>query len=513
MHKKITIFTVFALLIVFAPAFAFAQTLPDGSLVKTSDSPKVFMLSHGHKYWIRTAEILSSYRFTWGDVKVVSPETLSAYPDAQIVSSNDGKKLYYIKGWTKRWIRTPDAFNANGFNWNAVVGTSALDFNHYEEGADITGKISDTTGATATLEIQAIPVRSDVPPGVDFTPLWNVWKTVEEKAHTSTTLDKQKMVQGAAEGVVKSLGDPYSVLLEPTNSKKFSEDIAGEFGGIGAELGYKNGIVIIATLPGMPAEKTGLQAGDKIVGINGESTAGLAVEEAVTRIRGTIGTTVKLLIDRSGTGATLEFSITRALIKVPTVSWSKKTGDVAYIRIFNFFGNVEGDFTSAVKEIQATGMNKIVLDLRGNPGGLLNASINIAAQFVPQGKLIVSADFGEGKQRSDFISPGGGLLENAQVVVLVDGASASASEIVAGALRDSRNITLVGETTFGKGTVQEVIQLSGGTTLKLTTAQWIRPSGKSFEGHGIDPDIAISITPEDKAAGRDPQLDKALLVL
>ncbi|OGD24191.1 hypothetical protein A2Z10_03015 [Candidatus Azambacteria bacterium RBG_16_47_10] len=239
----------------------------------------------------------------------------------------------------------------------------------------------------------------------------------------------------------------------------------------------------------------------------------MAVDQAVTRIRGTLGTTVKLLIDRSGTGATMEFSITRALIKVPTVSWSKKTGDIAYLRIHNFFGNVEGDYVNAVKEIKAGGMSKIILDLRGNPGGLLNASITIAADFIPSGKLIVSADFGAGKQRSDFTSPGGGALEDTKIVVLVDGASASASEILAGALKDSRNITLVGETTFGKGTVQELIQLAGGTLLKLTTAEWIRPSGVSINKHGITPDIIVPMTLEDKQAGRDPQLDKAISVL
>lgn len=512
MYKKLSVSIAFAFLIVCIPIVASAQALADNAVVRASDSPKVFLISKGQKYWLRTAEILNSYRFAWRDVKVVSPEALSTYPDAQLISSNDGKKIYRIKGWTKRWVATPEAFNANGFNWNGIISTTALDFNHYEEGADITGKVSDAAGTTATIEIQALPIRSDVPQGVDFSPLWNVWRTVEEKARNSTTLDKQKMVEGAAEGVVRSLGDPYSVLFEKEESQKFSQDVAGEFGGIGAELGYKNGVVVIATLPGMPAEKVGLQAGDKIAAINGESTAGMAVDQAVARIRGTVGTVVKLVIERSGMSAPMEFSITRALIKVPTVSWSKKTNDIAYLRIHNFFGNVEGDFVQAVNEIKTGGMTKIVLDLRGNPGGLLNASINIAASFIPKDKLIVSADFGAGKQRSEFISPGGGMLENMQVVVLIDGASASAAEIVAGALRDSRGVTLVGETSFGKGTVQELIQLSGGTLLKLTTAQWIRPSGKPIDEHGIDPDIVVPMTLEEKASGRDPQLDKALIL-
>ncbi|MEK7494223.1 MAG: S41 family peptidase, partial [Patescibacteria group bacterium] len=351
------------------------------------------------------------------------------------------------------------------------------------------------------------------PPGVDFSLLWNVWKTVLEKHRNSTTLDQQKMVQGAAEGVIKSLGDPYSVLFKQEESKKFAEDIAGEFGGIGAELGYKKGVVVIAPLSGMPAERAGIRAGDKIVKINDASTIDMTVEDAVTRIRGEKGKEVKLLIERVGTDALIEFRIIREIIKVPTVKWSKKTNDIAYIKIHNFFGSVESDFAQALKEIQADGTRKLVIDLRDNPGGLLDASINIAAQFIPKGKVIVSADFGVGKDKSEFISPGGGPAENMAVVVLINGGSASASEILAGALKDSKGATLIGEKSFGKGTIQEVIRLSGGTTMKITTAQWLRPSGKAFEEHGIDPDVAIILTDEDRQAGRDPQLDKALSIL
>lgn len=513
MIKKIIIGIVLSSAFVIFPYAASAQALSDGALIRAKGESKIFVLFHGQKYWLRTAAIFNSYKFKWSDVKEVSPEKANAYPDVQTIKPTNDTKIYHVRGEEKRWVRTPEAFNANNFNWSAIKPVNATDLASYKDGADIADKISSSEGATVTLEINPVPLYSDVPPGVDFSLLWNVWKTVLEKHKSSATLDQQKMVEGAAEGVLKSLGDPYSVLFKQEESKKFAEDIAGEFGGIGAELGYKKGVVVVAPLSGMPAERAGIKAGDKIVKINDESTIDMTVEDAVTRIRGQKGTEVKLLIERVGTDALIEFRIMREIIKVPTVKWSKKTNDIAYIKIHNFFGDVEYDFMNAVKEAQAGGMTKLIIDLRDNPGGLLDASINIAAQFVPRGKIIVSADFGVGKDKSEFTSPGGGVAENMAVVVLINGGSASASEILAGALKDSKGATLIGEKSFGKGTIQEVIRLSGGTTMKITTAQWLRPSGRAFEEHGIDPDIAIPLTDEDRQAGRDPQLDKALSVL
>lgn len=504
-----------ALVSVFAifPYSASAQTFSDGALIRARGESKIFVLSRGQKYWLRTAEIFNSYKFKWADVKEVAPATLSTYPDVQTIRSAGDAKIYHVRGEEKRWVRTPEAFNANNFNWNAIKQVNAVDFAYYKNGADIADKISSSEGTTVTVEISPVPAHSDVPPGVDFSLLWNVWKTVLEKHKNSATLDQQKMVQGAAEGVLKSLGDPYSVLLKQEESKKFAEDIAGAFGGIGAELGYKKGVVVVAPLSGMAAERAGIQAGDKIVKINDESTIDMTVEDAVTRIRGEKGTEVKLLIERIGTDALIEFRIVREVIKVPTILWSKKTNDIAYIKIHNFFGEVESDFIKALKEARAGGASKLIIDLRDNPGGLLDASINIAAQFVPKGKIIVSADFGAGKDKSEFISPGNGSGENMPIVVLINGGSASASEILAGALKDSKGATLIGEKSFGKGTIQEVIRLAGSTTMKITTAQWLRPSGKAFEEHGIDPDVVLPLTDADRQAGRDPQLDKALSVL
>lgn len=513
MIKKIIVGIVLSSAFVIFPYAASAQTLPDGALIRAKGESKIFVLFHGQKYWLRTAEIFNSYKFKWSDVKDVVLEKVNAYPDVQTIKPAGDAKVYHMQGEEKRWVRTPEAFQSNNFNWNTIKPVNAVDFSHYKDGADIADKISSSEGATVTLEINPVAIHSDVPPGVDFSLLWNVWNTVQEKYKNNGKLDRQKMVEGAAEGVLKSLGDPYSVLFKQEESKKFSEDIAGAFGGIGAELGYKKGVVVIAPLSGMAAERAGIKAGDKIVKINDESAADMTVEDAVSKIRGEKGVVVKLLIERIGTDALIEFRIVRETIKVPTVNWSRKTNDIAYIKIHNFFGDVDVDFIKALREAQADGAKKFIIDVRDNPGGLLDASINIAAQFIPRGKIIVSADFGEGKDKNEFIAPGGGFAENAPVVMLINGGSASASEILAGALKDSEKAVLIGEKSFGKGTIQEVIRLSGGTTMKITTAQWLRPSGKAFEEHGIDPDIALPLTDEDRQAGRDPQLTKALETL
>ncbi|MBI3685225.1 S41 family peptidase [Candidatus Azambacteria bacterium] len=483
---------------------------PDGTLLKAKGESRIYTTFRGHKYWLRTPKVFSSYRFLWKNIREVDAATLASLPDVNLISpSSDNTKIYYVESAKARWIVSPEAFNANAFDWNAIQRVNAADFESYEAGPDVTGDIS---GKTATLEINQVLPQSDAPAGVDFSVLWNVWKTIEEKYRNGATLDRQKLVQGAAEGMIKSLGDPYTVFFRPDDAKKFSQDVAGEFFGIGAELGYKKGVVVIAPLKGLPAETAGVKAGDKIVKINGESTIDMTVEDAVARIRGEKGTKVTLTIERSGQDVLLEFVIERALVKVATVEWSRKTGDIFYIKINNFFGEVEMDFVKAAKEAQAQGMKKLVLDMRNNPGGLLDASINIASEFIPKGNLVVSADFGEGKNKEEFASYGGGVLEKMPIVVLVNGGSASASEILAGALKDSRNAVLIGEKTFGKGTIQEVLRIPGGSSLKVTIAQWLRPSGKPIDGLGIDPDIAVELTDQDRVAGRDPQLDKALQV-
>src|SRR3989344_5178066 len=498
-------------------AIAFSMSAPAMAapvLLRAPNDSRVFLVENGKRYWIRSAEVFNSYSLKWPDIKEVSANELAGYPFVTLVAKPGDSKIYYRgkSAKEKRWIASPEAFLANNFDWREIKTINDLDLKQYPDSADITGDLINEK--TVSVEVSTTTALDDpnMPRGIDFGILWNVWKSVESKYRDSGNLDTQKMVYGAAEGVVKSLGDPYSVFLEPKEAKKFGEDIAGEFGGIGAELGYKNGIVIIAPLKNMPAERVGLRAGDRILEINGTSTLDITLEDAVTNIRGEKGTTVRLLISREGSPNTIEFKIVRETIKVPTLEWSKKTSDIAYLKIHNFLGSIENDFIKTENEMKTAGIKKIILDMRNNPGGLLGAAINISGEFVPKDKLIVSQDFGSGKGSNDFRSQGGNLV-GMPMVVLINEGSASASEIVAGALKDSAGAKLIGQKTFGKGSVQEVLQLANGSSLKITVASWIRPSGKSIDKEGIEPDIAVEITDADRLANRDPQLDKALSVL
>lgn len=494
--------------VLLAPLAASAQTSGKNTplLLRAQGDSKIYSVSNGIRYWIRSADVFNGYHFPWNGVKTVPQKELDAYRDASVIREKGDTRLYSIGSGTKQWIPSPEVFNARGYDWNAIIDVNTSDFNSYATGNPLT---QESSGQTITIDLSP-NMNAGAPQGIDFTMLWDAWKTIQEKYRGRDTLDTQKMVNGATEGLLKSLGDPYTVFFKPTDATKFNQDIQGSFGGIGAELGYKKGIVIIAPLKDMPAEKVGLKAGDKIMRIDGTSTIDMTVEDAVTKIRGTLGTPVTLTIERAGTGTLLEFTITRATITVSSVVWSKKSDLVAYIHIQNFFGNVETDFYKAVRDAQKQGATKFIIDLRGNPGGLLGAAINIAEQFIPAGKPIVFEDYGTGKKKDEFDSYGGGLLEKSPVVVLVDGGSASASEILAGALKDSRGITLIGEKTFGKGSVQEVIQLRNGASVKVTVAKWLTPSGATIDQQGIEPDVKIQLTDADREAGRDPQLDKAM---
>lgn len=349
---------------------------------------------------------------------------------------------------------------------------------------------------------------------VDFNIFWDAWRQLEEKYVGRNDLDRQKMVYGAISGMVKSLGDPHTAFFTPDQSKMLEDDISGSFGGIGAEIGFKKGVLaVIAPLKGSPAEQAGILSGDKILKINDEFTQDLSLEEAVGKIRGERGTTVTLTILRDGLPEAKEYKIKRDIIKVPIIEWEKKSNGVAYIKIDNFVGEVDADFQKAAREIKASGAKKIILDLRDNPGGFLDSAIETASYFIPEGELVATEDFGNGAKKVESRSRGYRYFEKTPMVVLVNEGSASASEILAGALKDSRNITIVGKKTFGKGSVQEVVDLAQGAELKVTVARWLTPSGKSIQDAGIEPDIAIEMTADDKDKDKDPQLDKAMEII
>ncbi|MFH0852172.1 MAG: S41 family peptidase [bacterium] len=354
------------------------------------------------------------------------------------------------------------------------------------------------------------------PENVDFSLFWDAWAKLEEKYVNRAKVDYQKMVFGAIDGMVKSLGDPYTVFMPPEEAKKFGEDIKGSFDGIGVEIGMRNNILtVVAPLENSPGKRAGLQAGDKILKIDDKMTTDLSVDEAVNLIRGPKGTQVTLTISRESVREPKEFKITRDTIQVPILKYEiKDAGNkkIAYVQLYQFTENAGAEFRKVVNEILGSSADGIVLDLRDNPGGYLEVAVDIASWFTDRGQLIVSEDFGNGN-KDEHNSFGYAKLKSYPTVVLINQGSASASEILAGALRDDRGIKLVGQKSFGKGSVQELEEMRGGSSLKLTVAKWLTPSGHSIMEQGLEPDEKVDLTQADFDAGKDPQLDKALEML
>ena len=351
------------------------------------------------------------------------------------------------------------------------------------------------------------------PESVDFSLFWDAWNLVNERYVDRSKLDTQEMVFGAIEGMVESIGDPFTVFLEAEENKRLQEDIRGEFAGVGIEIGMRgDSLTVIAPLKNTPADRAGIIAGDKILKIDGEPTAGINLDEAVSKIRGRRGTKVILTISRKKDGQeeTKDFEMTRDRIKIPTAKWEVKNPDIGYIQLFSFNQIAKKEFDEALAELKKLGADKkLILDLRNNPGGLLDLSIDISSYFLEPGQVVVIEDFGNGK-RDELKSKANGFLKDSKVVILINKGSASASEIVAGALHDNKNIKLIGEKTFGKGSVQQVEELRLRTSLKITVAKWLTPKGRSISDEGIEPDIKVERTEEDTKNDRDPQLEKAI---
>ena len=351
---------------------------------------------------------------------------------------------------------------------------------------------------------------------VDFAQFWEVWKMVKEKHVDQAATSDVKMFYGAVAGMVGSLGDPYSVYFDPELAQKFAKDLEGSFEGIGAEIGIKaDQLTVIAPLPGTPAEKAGLKAGDRIYAIDGVETIGMPVEEAVSHIRGEKGTTVKLLIARDGIKEAKEIVIKRATIIVQAVEWKTiKTKDgkkLAYIKISHFNEQVDSKFNAAIRAILAEDPAGLILDLRNNPGGFLDTAVTVSGEWVHEDTVVIEK-FNDGNEKK-YASQGLARLSDLPTVVLINGGSASASEIVAGALHDHDKATLVGEKSFGKGSVQDYVEFGDHSALKLTVALWLTPDGLSINKAGIEPDVAVKMSTEDFNADKDPQMDKAIELL
>ncbi len=370
----------------------------------------------------------------------------------------------------------------------------------YPENIVVTGA-ANITGATGT------------PSAADFSVFWQAWQDLNQYyLNNPSTTDQQKMY-GAIQGLLAATGDPYTEFFNPQDSAQFQQDITGNFGGIGAELGTSASgtIVVISPLAGTPAAKAGLKPEDQIVAVNGSSTANMNVDEVVNIVRGPVGSTVTLSILRAGWSAPKAFGIVRANINVPTVEFSMK-GSVAVITLNEFTQDADSLFYQALQKAVAHNAQGMVLDLRGDPGGYLEVAVDLAGYFLKPGSQVVR-EVGRAVPTENFTAQGNGALAGLPMAILIDGGTASAAEILSGALHDDRNVPLVGEKSFGKGTVQQLFNLSDGSALKITVAHWVLPNGHILDHDGLMPDYVVPITDAEVAAGQDPQMAKALEVV
>jgi carboxyl-terminal processing protease len=348
--------------------------------------------------------------------------------------------------------------------------------------------------------------NADLPADLDYDTVEEVYDVLRQNFEGD--LDGEKLLDGLKRGLAASSGDPYTVYLNAAEAKEFGAALNNEFYGIGAEIAIKNDqLQVVAPLEGTPAEAAGLRPGDFILAIDGEDTVGLFVEQAIAKIRGPDGTEVKLTVGRAGKIHVV--AIKRARIEVPNARGEILDGNVGYLKINTFGTKVVDETEAIVRDFQKRGVKSVVLDLRGNSGGILPASVEIAGLWLDNDVVLEQ----RGKDAEQLRSSGRGPLYGVKTVVLINKGSASASEIVAGALSDNGAAQLVGETSFGKGSVQSLEDLSGGGQLKVTIARWYTPKGRSIDHEGIAPDISVALTSDDFNKDRDPQLERALELL
>jgi carboxyl-terminal processing protease len=362
---------------------------------------------------------------------------------------------------------------------------------------------------------------------IDFTMFWKVWDIVEKKYVDRKKVDPKKMYYGAIKGLVASVEDPYTFFLTPVENKDSKDGLEGKFEGIGAQLGMKvNRVVVIAPLKNSPAEKVGIQAGDFILKVNNEAITGMSILQVASKIRGDKGTKVHLTMERSG--KEMEFDVVRDTIRVESVetkldehlsTCTSSCDKVAYLKLNQFGDNTIDEWEQKVSEIKAKwesgAIKGLVLDLRDNPGGYLESSVYLAGEFLGQNKLVVKQESTSYENKDYYVTRNGSLLD-IPMTVLINGGSASAAEILSGALRDYKRATLVGEKSFGKGSVQEAIDLGDGMGLHVTVAKWVLPKGDWINGKGIEPEVAVkNVIPEGNTMSRetDAQLDKAVQLL
>ena len=350
----------------------------------------------------------------------------------------------------------------------------------------------------------------------DISQFWKAWQILNDtfvQTHGSTTPTDQEKIYGAIAGLTDSYGDPYTTFFPPAQAQIFTQDISGAFEGVGMEMDLNKAgeLVVVAPLKDSPAASAGVHSGDVILAIDATSTEGMSVEKAVTLIRGKKGTSVTLTMRREGVTKPFDISVMRDTIQIPEIKTYTRSDGIFVIQLYTFSANSADLFRNALREFVLSGSHKLIFDLRGNPGGYLDAAVQMASYFLPVGDTVVTEDF-EGKQDNVVDRSFGYNVftgYNLKMAILVDQGSASASEILSGALEQHGIATLIGTRTFGKGSVQTLMDLGGGAQLKVTIARWLTPNGTSIADGGLTPDINATTTPEDVAAGNDPTMDAA----
>jgi carboxyl-terminal processing protease len=395
-----------------------------------------------------------------------------------------------------------------------LVGTTVF------VGGFIAGRFTSDTA----LEVPVLADLDDARPGEGgtpadleetFAPFWQAWNLVHED-FVDQPLNDVKLMQGAITGMMTALGDQHSSYMPPEDYNIISADQSGEFEGIGAYVDGEEGqgLRIVSPFPGSPAEAAGLLPEDLIIAVDGIDITGLTEAEAIGLVRGPAGSTVALTVlraaDEGQAGETREFSVTRARITIASVEGEVLEGNIAYVKVNDFGARTAGELRDTLRELMRSNPAGMILDLRGNPGGFLSTAIDVATQFLPRGTLVMREQFGDGRE-VQYTAERGGLATDIPLVVLIDKGSASASEIVAGAIQDHGRGVLVGITSYGKGSVQNWHELQGDNgAIRVTVARWYTPNGRSIHDLGIAPDVAAEASEEDHAAGRDPQLEEAV---